>query len=175
MRTFLDGIYTGSGVLAGIFLILIAALSLAQICGRLLGFDAYSFDDFAGFCMAASSFLGLAHTYRRNEQIRVAIVVDRLTGSKRKVMEALCLAASTFLVGYFAWYAADMVVTSYQINDVSQGLVAVPLWIPQSGMALGLAIMTLALFDDLLTLLVGGTPSYLAAEQVKKIAMSENI
>lgn len=175
MRKFLDRLYLGSGVLAGIFLILIAALSLAQISGRVLGFDAYSFDDFAGFCMAASSFLGLAHTYRRNEQIRVAIVIDRLTGGKRKAMEALCLGASTFLVGYFAWYAVDMAVTSYQINDVSQGLVAVPLWIPQSGMALGLAIVAIALFDDLVVLLAGGIPSYLAAEREKKIAMSENI
>ena len=29
----------------------------------------------------------------------------------------------------------------YKINDVSQGLVSVPLWMPQRGMALGLAIM----------------------------------
>ena len=175
MRKLLDWLYTGSGVLAGVFLILIAALSLAQICGRLFGFDAYSFDDFAGFCMAASSFLGLAHTYRRNEHIRVAILVDRLAGGRRRALEMLCLVTSTFLIGYFAWYAADMVLTSYQINDVSQGLVGVPLWLPQSGMALGLAIMTIALLEDLITVIARGTPSYIVAEQTKKIAMSENI
>lgn len=175
MRKLLDGLYTGSGVLAGVFLIFIAALSFAQICGRVLGFDAYSFDDFAGFCMAASSFLGMAHTYRRNEHIRVSMLVDHLTGGKRLVLETLCLAASTFLVGFFAWYATDMVLTSYRINDVSQGLVAVPLWLPQSGMALGLAIMTIALLDDLVVVLARGTPSYIVAERSKQIAMSENI
>jgi TRAP-type C4-dicarboxylate transport system permease small subunit len=175
MRKFLDWLYTGSGVLAGVFLVLIAALSLAQICGRLLGFAAYSFDDFAGFCMAASSFLGLAHTYRRNEHIRVALLIDRFSGGTRRVLETLCLTASTFLIGYFAWYATDMVLTSYQIDDVSQGLVAVPLWLPQGGMALGLAIITIALLDDLITVLTRGTPSYIVAEQSKKIAMSENI
>ena len=175
MRKILEPLYTGSGVLAGAFLVLIAALSLAQICGRLLGFAAYSFDDFAGFCMAASSFLGLAHTYRRNEHIRVALLVDRVGGGKRRALEAVCLAASVFLIGFFAWYAIDMVWTSYEFNDVSQGLVPVPLWVPQSGMALGLIIMTMALLDDLVTVLAGGTPSYLAAEQAKTIAMSENI
>ena len=153
----------------------IAGLSVAQIGGRLLGFDAYSFDDFAGFCMAASSFLGLAHTYRRNEHIRVSILVDRLTGGRRQVLETLCLTASTFLIGYFAWYATDMMLTSYQINDVSQGLVAVPLWLPQSGMALGLVIMTIAMLDDLIAVIMRGSPSYLIAEQEKNIAMSENI
>ncbi len=175
MRKSLDWLYTGSGVLAGAFLVLIAALSLAQICGRLLGFDAYSFDDFAGFCMAASSFLGLAHTYRRNEHIRVALLIDRFSGGKRRALETLCLAASAFLIGFFAWYAIDMAWTSYLINDVSQGLVAVPLWLPQAGMALGLAIMTIALLDDLIVVSARGTPSYLLAEQSKKIAMSENI
>jgi len=175
MRKFLDRLYTGSGILAGVFLVLIAALSLAQICGRVLGFDAYSFDDFAGFCMAASSFLGLAHTYRRNEHIRVALVVDRFSGGTRRALESLCLAASTFLIGFFAWYAVDMVLTSYQIHDVSQGLVPVPLWLPQGGMALGLAIMTIALLDDFITVLARGTPSYLVAEQNKKVALSENI
>jgi TRAP-type C4-dicarboxylate transport system permease small subunit len=175
MRKFLDGLYTGSGILAGVFLILIAALTLAQIGGRLLGFAAYSYDDFAGFCMAASSFLGLAHTYRRNEHIRVALVVDRFSGRKRLVLETLCLSTSTFLIGFFAWYASAGVLTSYQLHDVSQGLVAVPLWIPQSGMALGLVIMTIALLDDLVGVLRRGTPSYLVAEREKKIAMSENI
>jgi len=175
MRKLLDWLYTGSGILAGVFLILIAVLSLAQICGRLLGFAAYSFDDFAGYCMAASSFLGLAHTYRRNEHIRVALLVDRFSGGKRRLLETLCLTASTFLIGFFAWYATDMAWTSYAIDDVSQGLVPVPLWVPQSGMALGLLIMSIALLDDLVAVLTGGMPSYLVAEQSKKIAMSENV
>lgn len=175
MRKSLEWLYLGSGVLAGVFLILIAALSLAQIGGRLLGFDAYSFDDFAGFCMAASSFLGLAHTYRRNEHIRVALLIDRFSGGRRRVLESLCLTASTFLIGYFAWYAIDMAWTSHAINDVSQGLVPVPLWVPQSGMALGLAIMSIALADDLIAVIARGTTSYLEAEQSKKIAMSENL
>jgi len=175
MRKALEWLYTGSGVLAGVFLVLIAALSLAQICGRLLGFNAYSFDDFAGFCMAASSFLGLAHTYRRNEHIRVALLIERLTGGTRRGMEILCLAASAFLIGYFAWYALDMAWTSHEINDVSQGLVSVPLWLPQSGMALGLLILSIALLDDLIIVLARGTPSYLVAEQNKKLALSENI
>jgi hypothetical protein len=68
-----------------------------------------------------------------------------------------------------------MTLTSYRIHDVSQGLVAVPLWIPQSGMALGLTIMAIALLDDLIAVLRHGTPSYLLAERNKKIAMSEHI
>jgi len=64
MRGALDLLYKGSGFLAGFFLVAVAVLSAAQIAARELGFAAYSYDDFAGFCLAASSFLGLAYTFR---------------------------------------------------------------------------------------------------------------
>lgn len=171
MRTALDWLYRASGVLAGFFLVCIAAMTLAQIGGRLLSIAARSFDDFAGFAMAASFFLGLAWTMRCGEHIRVSLLLHQAGGGARRVLEILCLALSLFLCGYFAWYAIDMTWTSYQLNDVSQGLVAVPLWLPQSGMALGLVVLVVALADDLLVSLLGGTPSYEAAEAKKAGAM----
>ena len=53
---------------------------------------------------------------------------------------------------------------SFITHDVSQGLVPVPLWIPQTGMALGLAILLVALLDDLAVVVSRGTPSYDSAE-----------
>ena len=86
-------------------------------------------------------------------------------------LEILCLAVSLFLCGYFAWYSIDMTWASYQLSDVSQGLVAVPLWVPQSGMALGLVVLAIALADDLLVSLLGGTTSYEAADAKRAGAM----
>ncbi|MBI3371331.1 MAG: TRAP transporter small permease [Betaproteobacteria bacterium] len=171
MRTALDWLYRASGVLAGFFLVCIAAMTLAQIGGRLLSFAARSFDDFAGFSMAASFFLGLAWTMRCGEHIRVSLLLQNMHDGKRRAFEIICLAVSLFLCGYFAWYTVDMTWTSYQLNDVSQGLVAVPLWIPQSGMALGLVVLVIALADDLLVTFIGGTSSYQAAEAKKADTM----
>lgn len=171
MRTALDWLYRASGALAGFFLVCIAVMTLAQIGGRLLSFAARSFDDFAGFAMAASFFLGLAWTLRCGEHIRVNLLLKNMHGAKRRGFEIVCLAISLFLCGYFAWYTVDMTWTSYQLNDVSQGLVAVPLWIPQSGMALGLVVLVVALADDLVALFSGGTSSYEAAEAKKSDAM----
>jgi len=170
MRAALNAVYRGSGVLAGFFLIAIGVMSLIQILGRLLGFAAHSYDEFAGYCMAASSFLGLAWTLRCNEQIRMTIILSMAKGGMRRALEILCLALATFMVGYFAWASSEMVWTSYSLNDVSQGLVPIKLWIPQSGMALGLVILLVAFADDLLVLLGGGTPSYQIAEAAHKDA-----
>ena len=171
MRTALDRLYRASGMLAGFFLVCIAAMTFAQIIGRLLGFAARSFDDFAGFSMAASFFLGLAWTMRCGEHIRVSILLQHVHGRLRRALELVCLALSLFLCAYFAWYTIDMTVTSYQLNDVSQGLVAVPLWIPQFSMALGLVVLVIALADDLLVSLGGGMPSYAVAEASKASEM----
>lgn len=154
-------------MLAGFFLVCIAVMTLAQIGGRLLGFAARSFDDFAGFAMAASFFLGLAWTLRCDEHIRVSLLLDHLGRRARRVMELICLALSLFVCGYFAYYATDMAWTSYRLADVSQGLVAVPLWIPQLGMALGLVVLAIALADDLLVSIGGGSPSYRDAQAAK--------
>lgn len=163
MRAALELLYRSSGLLAGFFLVAIAGLTAVQIAGRLLGFAAYSFDDFAGFCLAATSFLGLAWTFRANEHIRMTLVLHHTRGLVRRLLECACLVGAAFLVGLFAWYSCDMTVTSYQLGDVSQGLVAVPLWIPQSGMALGLVVLFIAVFDDLVLALRGRAASYDAA------------
>lgn len=167
MRRALNLVYKTSGLLAGFFLVAIAALSLAQIVGRLTGVAAYSLDEFAGYCMAASSFLGLAWTFRASEHIRMTLVLQHTHGSARRWIGLAALALGAFLAGFFAWWTLDMVRTSYELNDVSQGLVPVRLWIPQGGMALGLAVLLLAMLDDLVVSLRGGTPSYDAAEQAK--------
>jgi TRAP-type C4-dicarboxylate transport system permease small subunit len=167
MRGALNAIYKGSGLLAGFFLVAIAVMSLIQIGGRLLGFAAYSYDEFAGYSMAASSFLGLAWTLRSNEHIRMTLAIGRTKGGGRRALEILCLGVAVAMTGYFAWYSVAMVWTSYTLNDVSQGLVPVKLWIPQSGMALGLAILLLAFADDLLVAALGGTPAYEVAEAEK--------
>jgi TRAP-type C4-dicarboxylate transport system permease small subunit len=160
MRRALDLLYLGSGLLAGFFLVAIAVLTAVQIVGRELGLPASSYDDFAGFSLAATSFLGLAWTFRANEHIRMTLLLHHVRGGFRRALELLSLACGAFLVGMFAWYACAMTLTSYQINDVSQGLVAVPLWIPQSGMALGLTILAIALADDLVAALRGRATSY---------------
>jgi TRAP-type C4-dicarboxylate transport system permease small subunit len=160
MRIALNALYKGSGLLAGFFLVCVAVLSLTQIFARLLGYAAHSFDEFAGYCMAASSFLGLAWTLRCNEQIRVTLLLGHTRGGWRRALELLCLLVGVVLLAQFAWSTISMVWTSFTLNDVSQGLVPVQLWIPQSGMALGLVILLIALLDDLLVMLSGGVASY---------------
>ena len=160
LRKVLDGLYLLSGYLAGLFLIAIFLIMLGLSAGRPLDIDIPSGDDFASWCMAASAFLGLAHTFRSGEMIRVGLLVERIKGPARQVIEVVALTIGTVALVYFAWFAFDMTKTSYQFNDLSQGVIAVPLWIPQLGFCGGLIVLAIAFVDELLHVIFGGSPRY---------------
>lgn len=163
MHRLLDVVYRSAAVLACLFLIAIALITLANIAARPLGIALYSTDEFAGWAMAASTFLGLSATLRQNEHIRVALLIERLAPNHRKLTEFVCLVISTLFMGLFAWYAGTAVYESFVFGEMTQGMVPVPLWIPQSGMAVGALLMFVALAEELTRSLRGEQPSYLTA------------
>jgi len=160
MRRALDLLYRTCGGLAAMFLAAIAILILTQVVARLIGFFVPAASDFAGFCLAASSFLALAYTFRAGSHIRVTLVLQRVPRGGRRYFDVAALAVGAVLVSYFAWQTILLARESFHYNDLSEGLVPVPLWIPQSGMALGIVVLAIALLDDLITVLRGGTATY---------------
>src|SRR5262249_21986595 len=83
IRAILDRLYRFSGYLAGLFLIAIFVLMMLLSAGRLLGINIPAGDDFISWCMAATAFLGLAHTFKHGEMIRVGFLIDRLNDKFR--------------------------------------------------------------------------------------------
>ena len=160
MRRALDLLYTGAGVLSGIFLVGIAVTIIAQVAGRLVGLTIDSTET-AGFCLAASTFLGLAYTLRRGGHIRVTLAIRNAGPGLRRWIEVWCLAVSAAGVAYFVYWAVELVWFSIEFNELSPGLMAIPFWIPRLAMAVGAAILLIALIDDLVTVLRGRElPSY---------------
>ncbi len=156
MRRALASLYLACGGLAAVFLVGVCLSSLYSMGGALFGYVARSADDFGGFCMAAASFLALAYTFGSGEHIRVTLFLEKLHGAPRRGMELWCLAAGTFLSGYFAFYSVKMTWQSWQFNELSQGLIPIPMWIPQIGMALGTTVLFVAMLEKLVDVARGG-------------------
>src|SRR5262245_10424672 len=87
IRGALDRLYLYSGYLAGAFMLAIFVLMMALSAGRPLGLNIPAADDFVSWCMAAMAFLGLAHTFRNGEMIRVGLVIDKLPEKSRHWIE----------------------------------------------------------------------------------------
>jgi TRAP-type C4-dicarboxylate transport system permease small subunit len=128
--------------------------------GSAIGLTIPSYADFTGFFLASASFLALAYTLREGGHIRVTLVIGNLPEGGRRLFEVWCVGLATFIAGYFVWYTARLVYESFSYNDLSAGMVAVPIWIPQSGMLVGLIVLFIALLDELVLVVSGKTPSY---------------
>jgi TRAP-type C4-dicarboxylate transport system permease small subunit len=160
LRKSLDGLYLLAGWLAGLFLIAILVLMMALSIGREIGINVKSGDDLTAWCMASMAFLGLAHTFKSGEMIRVGLLTDKLTGKAKYVAELFSLVMAAMITGYFAWQVVLMTYTSWLIDDMSTGVLVIPLWIPQTGFAAGLVILFIAVVDELVHVLGGNKPRY---------------
>ncbi len=155
MRKSLDALYDGAAWLAALFMVALLVAVLLSIGGREFGFHVKGTDAYAGYCMAAAGFLALAHTLKRGEHIRVTLLLSALPPRMRRGFEVWCLACAAGLSGLLAFYAARLSWQSYKFHDVSTGIDATPLWIPQLGMAAGTAILFVAFIDELVLELRG--------------------
>ena len=153
MRKLLDRLYDAAGYLAAFFMVGILLMVLASVIGRLAGFNLRGSDAYAGYCMAAASFLALAHTLKRGEHIRVTLFLERFGGRFKRPLDLWCHAAGTFFCGALAWFSVRLVWQSRAFNDISQGNDATPLWIPQLAMAAGAVVLVLAMVDDFILLI----------------------
>lgn len=160
IRRALDLLYLGSGIAAGVFLVAIFAIMMVMSVGRQFALNIPAGDDFASWCMAAMAFLGLAHTFKRGEMIRVGLLLERLHGRTKQVAEIVALGIAAAFILYFTRHALQMTYDSWRFSDVAQGVVALPLWIPQLGFAGGLVILSIALIDEMVNVVSGNRPSY---------------
>lgn len=177
MRKLLDTVYNASGVCAAVCLLAICSIVLLQvganlvdtlagwITGAPIGLVVPSYAEFAGFFFAAASFLALAYSLRAGSLIRITLVVRHFTGGWRRGVDLWCTGSGAVIAGYFSVYAVGLVVESITFGDVSPGMVPVSLWIPQSAVAIGLIVFTIALIDAFIEVLRGGKPSYLAGDK----------
>ena len=160
LRSLLDRLYLLAGWAAGACLIAIFLLMMALSVGREAAINIPAGDDIASWFMAACAFLGLAHAFKSGEIIRVGLLIDRFQGRTRWWMEMTALLLANAFTLSFAWFAIDMTIDSWRFGDRAQGVLPMPMWIPQTAMAFGLAVLAIAFLDELVRVARGLTPTY---------------
>ena len=151
----LHKLYTLSGWLSGVFLVLICLLVVAQIVARQFGGMVPSADEFAAYAMAASGFLALPYALQRGAHIRVELLYRLLPVRGRFFADVLSTSIGLAIAAYLAWYCALFVIESYQFNEVSSGLLPIPMWLPQLPMLLGTLVLVIAMAERLLLVCQG--------------------
>lgn len=174
MRRLLDGLYAAAGWAAALSILAIAAVVTVQVAlnamARVMGpgwsVTIPSYADFAGFALAASTFLALAPTLRAGVHIRVNLLIRRLGPGAARLLEFPILGLATLVSGYATYYAGVILSESWRYGDTSPGIIPVPLWIPQIFMVAGLGLLTVALIDTLVEALRADGPVVRDEEEI---------
>ncbi|SHJ70765.1 TRAP-type C4-dicarboxylate transport system, small permease component [Palleronia salina] len=166
MRRFLDTLYWGAGWLAALSILGICAVVTLQVAlnvisrlgGTGVNFTIPSYADFAGFALAAATFLAAASTLRHGVHIRVNLLVQRFPPRLTWLSEVAVLAVGAGMIAIATYWTAMLVGESWHYGDQSTGIIAVPLWIPQIPMVAGLGLLCVALVDTLVEAIRTGRP-----------------
>lgn len=176
MRTVLDRIYTAALWLAAACLVAIVVLVLAQVGARLLdvvlgalgqprtGWQILSLSEIAGFLLAGASFLALGPTLKAGAHIRVTMFLAMMPDRLRHLSERLAVLLALGIAVYLAWHLTALAHESWRFNELSIGLVPIPLIWPQIPLVVGAWVLVLALADELAVLVRSGNFSFRAAE-----------
>lgn len=160
VRAALDAAYLGAAWLAGLCVLLVFVLMVGAAAFRMLGLPTRGTNDAVAWLSAAAAFLGIAHTFVHGDLVRVGLVVDGLQGRTRHAMELLALATTAAFAAYMAWWAAAGTLDSFRFGQLADGLIPMPMWIPQSSFVLGAAMFLLAVCEQLVLVALGHEPRY---------------
>ena len=80
---------------------------------------------------------------------RLIRIGDAQRAALADVFEACSLAIAAVFVGYLAFSTCRFAYESWQFNDMANGLIAIPLWIPQVSFVIGALLLFLAVVDEL--------------------------
>jgi len=176
VRQGLDTLYRMTLWASALCLVTIALMVGIQLAGRLLdgtlsllhlprtNFVILSLDEIGGYLLAAASFFALGGTLKAGAHIRVTLVLAALSERTRRYVELWAFGFAAVAAGYMTGHLANFAWISFRFNEVSPGVIRVPLIYPQAAMALGALILTIALVDELFIVVSRGRPSFRAAE-----------
>lgn len=163
MRSSLDRLYNISGALAAFFVFAIFIVMLGAAVCRELGIRANGTDDLVSWMTAAAAFLGLAHTFRHGDFVRVGLFLESMPVGRRRLFELLSLSIAALFTGYLSLSVGQYVYMGWQYNEMSTGLLVVPMWIPQLSFLIGVLLLFVAVIDELVTVVRGRIPRYVEA------------
>jgi TRAP-type mannitol/chloroaromatic compound transport system permease small subunit len=164
-RLWLERVYLGAAVLGAVCVALICVLMVAQSLAREMGIATGAVNDIVSWLCAAAAFFTMAHAFKHGDFVRVTLFLEKMSDSTRRKFEIFSLLVATASVAYLTFWACRFTFQSWEFNELAQGLLPLPIWIPQMSFALGSILLLVAVTDELIIVLCGGVPTFVRLAQ----------
>lgn len=145
-----------AAVISAALLVGMTLLILLEICMRMFSTSTYMADVLVGFGVAAITFLAAPWALEEGAMIRVTALTDQLSGVLRWIVEAFAISTSAGIMAFLAIHQWSAVTKLFARGSVSEHLIPIPLWIPESFFFVGLALILLQMVVRAIRLVVVG-------------------
>lgn len=150
----IDRLAIYSGYIAGIAVLLICLLVLAEVGSRtLFNRSTLIADEICGYLNVVVVFFGLVFTLKNEGFIRVEALYRRFRGRVKRTADLYNLAASLIYFIVLLAYMTKYVWYSYINNMISENYLEVPLYIPEIVILIGLVLAILYLISSIILLI----------------------
>lgn len=138
-------LWTSAFCMAGMAILMLAEILLRSVFNSTTEHS----DELVGYLLVGVSFLSLALCQSRGAFHRVEMVQMRL-GPRGQALSSLIFDVLSFAyIGVTGWYFVQFVMSSYRREVMASTVLATPLWIPETVMVLGAAMLLLALAQSI--------------------------
>lgn len=137
-----------TGGMGALMVALLLAIVAYEVISRyFFNEPTYWVTEFSTYLVVGIVFLSLGLAYRRKEHIRIEFAVDMLPAKLKQPVMNFAEWLGVFFVAVSVWQLVRFVWSEYTIDSRSWGLLSVPLWIPQSMVLLGMAVLLIAMLN----------------------------
>lgn len=147
--------WLSAGILIYMVLHILFEISLRVFFAK----STYVLDEFVAYATAAITFLCLAYSLHDDALIRVGMLLSRVRGKARLMLELFSVSTMLLIVvmvSYYFWtktFWRDLI-----RGTLSESIAEVPLWIPELFAMVGLWLFGLQTFTMLMRLILRGAP-----------------
>ncbi len=155
----IDGICDAAAAVAGVLLIALFVLGMAELVSRdFFGVSLTFSIEYSGYFLATTLFLASGWTMRQGGHIRVTLVGSKLSPNAQRVLDIACTVMGLIACGFFAWSLLNFALGTLARGTLTYFPSATPIGYPQLLIAVGPCILELALVARLIRLLTGQPP-----------------
>ena len=139
-----------AGYLAGLVLLAIIALTMAEVVSRyVLRNPLILSDELGGYALVAISCLGLAYCSMERGHIRITFVVERFPPRTAGWIRLVTLTLGLVFVAVAAWVSWQFLADSFTRNMRSNSMLMTPLKWPQMALPVGFTLFALVMLAQL--------------------------
>lgn len=133
---------TVMGLIGGSLFFIAAWYIVVDVLGRnYTGFYSGGTDEISGYALAIGTTWAMAFALRRKGHVAIDIITAHLPDRVRAVLELVALAVMLLFAGVLARFAWSLAIGSAMLGERSVGIIATPLAIPQTFMAIGFTML----------------------------------